>query len=138
MTTQKTILILAGMGPRSTAPLIDHIITQRQIRYGATLDKTETPLARNRQFESSSLQRRARLSPESAFVGQEPRLSARVCAAGLASGSAETRRLFRYRSTRRQYLCRAIFQYRSAADGVSGNAPMVATKSEPSPGLIVR
>jgi hypothetical protein len=29
------------------------------------------------------------------------------------------------------------FQYRSAADGVGGNAPMVPTKPEPSPGLIV-
>jgi hypothetical protein len=42
---------------------------------------------------------------------ENPRLSARVCAAGLATGSAETRRVFRYRANRRQYLCRAIFQY---------------------------
>ena len=40
--------------------------------------------------------------------------SARVSAAGLATGSAETRRVFRYRANRRQYLCRAIFQYSSA------------------------
>ena len=39
--------------------------------------------------KSISLQRKIRLSPKSAFVGQEPRLSARVCAAGLASGSAD-------------------------------------------------
>jgi hypothetical protein len=75
---------------------------------------------------------------QAALVRGEPRLSARVCAAGLTTGSAETRRLFRYRSNRRQYLCRVIFQYRSAADGVGGNAPMVPTKSEPFPGLIVR
>jgi hypothetical protein len=68
------------------------------------------------------------LSPESAFVGQEPRLSARVCAAGLASGSVETRKACRCRANRRQYLCRAIFQYRNAADGVGENATLVPTK----------
>src|SRR5271169_4808947 len=88
---------------------------------------------RDRKFESISLQRRVCLSPESAFVGQEPRLSARVCAAGLASGSAETRRACRCRANRRQYLCRAIFQYRNAADGVGENATLVPTKTEPSP-----
>ena len=93
---------------------------------------------RNQWFESISLQRRVCLSPQAARVRGEPRLSAEVCAAGLATGSAETRRLFRYLSSRRQYLCRAIFQYRSAADGVGGNIPMVPTKWEPSPGLIVR
>jgi aspartate racemase len=39
MTTQKTVGILAGMGPRSTAPFIDLIITQCQIQYGAKLDE---------------------------------------------------------------------------------------------------
>jgi len=86
-------------------------------------------LKRNRWFESGSLQQRVRLSPASAFEGREPRLSARVCAAGLATRSAETRRLFRYRSNRRQYLCRAIFQYRSAADVGGENAKLVPTKS---------
>ena len=38
-------------------------------------------------------------------------LSARVWAAGLATGSTETRRVFRYRVNRGQYLCRAIFEY---------------------------
>ena len=56
-------------------------------------------------------------------------LPRRVCAAGLTTGSAETRRVFRYRSNRRQYLCRAIFQYRSAADVVGGNATLVPTKT---------
>src|SRR5215475_12906076 len=102
------------------------------------LEKANPFSLRDQWFESISLQRRVRLSPGAAFEGREPRLSARLCAAGLATGSAETRRVFRYRSNRRQYLCRAIFQYRSAADGVGGNAPMVPTKSEPSPGLIVR
>ena len=74
----------------------------------------DEPFERDRGFESSSLQRTVRLSPEAAFVGREPRLSARVCAAGLATWSAETRRVCRYRTKRRQYLCRARFQYRSA------------------------
>jgi len=95
-------------------------------------------VTRFRRFESRFLQRRVCLSPESAVVGQEPRLSARVCAAGLASGSAETRVACRSRANRPQYLCRAIFQYRNAADGVGENAMLVPTKSEPSPGLTVR
>src|SRR5205823_9899727 len=49
----------------------------------------------DRWFESTSLQRRVRLSPASAFEGREPRLSTRVCAAGVAPGSAETLRVFR-------------------------------------------
>jgi hypothetical protein len=63
MTTQMTIIILVDIGPHSTVPFIYLIITQRQIQYGATLDKTETPLARNRQFESSSLHRRVSNEP---------------------------------------------------------------------------
>src|SRR6202047_3949284 len=75
-------------------------------------------LTRDRWFESGSLQRRVRLSPGAAFAGREPRLSARLCAAGLTTGSAETRRVLQDHANRRQYLCRAIFQYRNAADGV--------------------
>src|SRR5712671_4008792 len=37
---------------------------------------------RNRWFESCSLQRRVCLSPGAAVEGREPRLSARLCAAG--------------------------------------------------------
>ena len=48
-------------------------------------------VARNRKFESSSLQRKVRLSPGAAFEGREPPLSARLCATGLATGSTETR-----------------------------------------------
>src|SRR5437660_3375918 len=61
--------------------------------------------------------------------GREPRLSARLCAAGLATGSAETRKVFQDGANRREYLCRAIFQYRSAADGVGENATPVPIKS---------
>jgi hypothetical protein len=41
-------------------------------------------------------------------------------------------------ANRRQYLCRGIFQYRSAADGVVENATPVPIKSGRSPSLIVR
>jgi hypothetical protein len=51
----------------------------------------------------------------SRFRRSRSRLSARVWVAGLATGSAETRRGFRYRVNRGQYLCRATFQYRGAA-----------------------
>jgi hypothetical protein len=47
------------------------------------------PLAGNRGFESTSLQQRVRLSPVWAFVGREARISARMCAAGLATGSGQ-------------------------------------------------
>ena len=84
------------------------------------------------------LQRRVRLSPGAAFEGREPRLSAPVCAAGSTTGSAVTRRVLQDRANRRPYLCRAIFQYRSAADGVGENATPVPIKSGRSPSLIVR
>ncbi len=85
----------------------------------------------DRGFESTSLQQTVRLSPASVFEGREPRLSARVCAAGLATGSAETRKVYRFRANRRQYLCRVLFHYRSAADVVARNATLVPTKSWP-------
>ena len=100
----------------------------RGVRFGARAT-TELTVAGDRWFESISLQQTVRLSPASAFEDREPRLSARVCAAGLATGSAETRRVFRYRANRRQYLCRTLFQYRSAADVVLENATLVPTKS---------
>src|SRR4029077_16073828 len=71
----------------------------------------------------------------SCFECREPRLSARLCAAGLATGSAETCRVSQDRANRRQYLCRAIFQYRSAADGVGENATPIPIKSGRSPKL---
>src|ERR1700726_2421066 len=62
---------------------------------GADLSPAETRQLRlthrNRKFESISLQQTVSLSPAAAFEGREPRFSARVWAAGLATGSAETR-----------------------------------------------
>src|SRR3984893_5279540 len=72
-----------------------------------------------------------------------PELLSRVENAGFPRGcarlaSAETRRLGQDRANRRQYLCRAIFQYRSAADGVGEKATPIPIKSGRSPSLIVR
>src|SRR6266566_3754952 len=64
----------------------------------------------------------------SCFRASRTPLSARLCAAGLATGSAETRRMGQDRANRRQYLCRAIFQYRSAADGGRANATPATIK----------
>jgi len=77
------------------------------------------------------------LSPSCFRVSRTPAFRAAV-RGGLATGSAETRRVFQDRANRRQYLCRAIFQYRSAADGVGENATSVPIKSGRSPSLIVR
>jgi hypothetical protein len=124
----------------SLRKMLDRFLDLRNPAGSGAIKRAACPLPAtgDRGFESPSLQRRVRLSQESPFAGREPGLSARVCAAGLASGSAETRRVFRYRANWRQYLWRAIFQYRNAADGVGENAALVPTKSEPSPGLIVR
>src|ERR1700730_14057174 len=53
-----------------------------------------------------------------AFVGREPQGSRGCARLMLAARSAATRRVFRYRANRRQYLCRAIFQYRGAAEAL--------------------
>src|SRR5215472_18698931 len=44
----------------------------------------------DQEFESLSLQRRVFLSPQAALVRGEPRLSARVCAAGLAASASRS------------------------------------------------
>src|ERR1700674_4327633 len=80
-----------------------------------TVSKTQKqPLDRKSPIQVS-------LSPETAFVGRESRLSPRVCAAGLAAWSAETRGHREQLANRQQYLCRAIFQYRDAVDVVGDN-----------------
>jgi len=48
--------------------------------------KTAALLTGDRWFESCSLQRTVRLSPAATFERREPRLSARVCEAGLGAG----------------------------------------------------
>jgi hypothetical protein len=84
--------------------------------------------SRDRKFESISLQRTVRLSPAAAFERQEPGLSPQVCEARLTTGSGRDAAGFPLRANGRQCLCRAIFQYRSAADAVSGTATTVRTK----------
>ena len=60
------------------------------------LNINRLPRDRDRWFESISLQQTVCLSPANVFEGREPRLSAGVSAAGLATGSAETRRVFQF------------------------------------------
>ena len=72
------------------------------------------PAAGDRRFESISLQRRIRVSHRPGRCRSRTAGFARVCAARLAARSAETRRVEQYRTKERQYLCRALFQYRSA------------------------
>jgi hypothetical protein len=51
------------------------------------LRKSTAFVPRYQKFESISLQRTVRLSPAATFERREPRLSARVCEAGLGLGS---------------------------------------------------
>jgi hypothetical protein len=83
---------------------------------------------RDRQFESPSLQQRVSLSAASAFEGREPRLSARVCG-WFGDAVGRDAQGFPIRPNLRQYLCRAIFQYRSAADVVGEDPTPIPTKS---------
>src|SRR3984893_13025437 len=80
----------------------------------------------DRGFESISLQRRVSLSAASAFEGREPRLSARVCAAGLATRSAETRRAFQFAPTCGNI---SVGPYSSTAVPLMWSARMRPTKS---------
>ena len=95
---------------------------------GLLSGKTEADLLGNRRFESSSLQQTVSLSPAAAFEGREPRFSAPVWAAGLATRVSRDAPGFPLRANRRQYLCRAIFQYRSADEVVHENAAPIPTK----------
>ncbi len=65
----------------------------------------------------------------SRFRRSRTRLSARVCGAGLATESAETRKAFHCAPTPWLYICRAIFRYRSVADLGGENATPARTKS---------
>jgi hypothetical protein len=91
-------------------------------------------LTGDRGFESGSLQQRVRLSQEPIFVGQEPRLSARVCPAAFPVRSAESRRARQHRTNPQQYLCRAIFQYRISGDAVATSYRVKVARPVPKPG----
>src|SRR6202521_6451024 len=75
---------------------IELLVSPKDIRsspYDLCANRSDRRQSRegDRWFESTSLQRRVRLSPGAAFEGREPRLSVRLCAVGLATGSAERR-----------------------------------------------
>ena len=84
------------------------------------LRKSTAFVPRYQRFESVSLQQTVRLSPASAFEGRVFRLFARVCRRCEVVRSAETGTVRRHGLYRRQCLCRAKFQYRSASDLVQG------------------
>ena len=63
------------------------------------------------------------------FRASKTRAFPAVCEARLTTGVSRDAAGFPLRANRRQCLCRAIFQYRSEADAVSGNATTVRTKS---------
>ena len=84
---------------------------------------------RYRKFESIPLQQTVCLSPANVFEGREPRLSARVSAAGLATGSAETRRVFQFAPVGGNI---SVGPYSSTALPLSGGRrgrPLIRTKS---------
>ena len=73
--------------------------------------------ARDRWFESISLQQTVCLSPAVVFEGQNPAFRAGL-GCWLGDRVGRDARVFRYRTNWRQYLCRAEFQYRGEADEV--------------------
>jgi hypothetical protein len=76
------------------AGVLTGLYRRRPSKVFAFPPKRPVSCTRDRWFESVSLQQTVRLSPASAFERREPRLSARVCAARLATRSAETRTVF--------------------------------------------
>jgi hypothetical protein len=84
---------------------------------------------RDREFEAFSLQQRVSLSPACAFVGSRTPAFRTGVRGWLSDRVGRDAQGFRYRADRRQYLCRAIFQYRRVADGVGEEATLVPTKS---------
>jgi len=74
--------------------------------------ETEAVSARNRKFESISLQQTVRLSRELACRGRKPGRFPRVCGPWQAAQSPETGIARRHGAERRQCLCWAKFQYR--------------------------
>jgi hypothetical protein len=95
--------------------------------------ETGADLSGNRKFESISLQQTVCLSPASVFEGREPRLSARLCAAGLATGSSETRSGFHFVPTGGSI---SVWPVSSAAVPLMWSARMPRwSKVGPSPGI---
>jgi hypothetical protein len=71
----------------------------------------------DREFESVSLQRTVRVSRDIRLLRRKTGLFPRVCGAEQLARSGETGVARSYGSDRRQYLCRAKFQYRSVDEG---------------------
>ena len=92
----------------------------------------------DRWFESTSLQRRVRLSPGAAVECREPRLSARLCGVAWRPGRQRRAGYFKIAPIGGNI---SVAPYSSTAEplmGVSENATPVPIKSGRSPSLIVR
>jgi hypothetical protein len=97
----------------------------------------ETDLAPSeRLFVQVGLRVRIRLPPAdslslscSRFRTSRTRLTAGVWGSWLDDQVGRDAQVFRYGAKRQQYLCRAIFQYRSVADPGGENATPARTKS---------
>ena len=87
------------------------------------------PLTGDRGFESCSLQQRVSLSAASAFEGSRTPAFRAGVRGWFGDAVGRDAQGFPIRANLRQYLCRAIFQYRSAADVVGENATPIPTKS---------
>jgi hypothetical protein len=74
-------------------------------------------LSRDREFESGSLQRTVRVSRDIPLLRRKAGLFPRVCGAEQVARSGETGVVRSYGADRRQYLCRAKFQYGSVDGG---------------------
>ena len=74
-------------------------------------------LAGNGKFESIPLQRTVGVSRDIPLLRRKAGLFRRVCGAEQVARSGETGVARSYGADRRQYLCRAKFQYRSVDDG---------------------
>jgi hypothetical protein len=114
----------SGCAPSRSANLSRRTSTHRN-RWAFFHGMTDSPLG-ERGFEPS-----VPLYGELGALGRASRT--RAFPAGvrgsLDEGVSRDAAGFPLRANRRQCLCRAIFQYRSEADAVSGNATTVRTKS---------
>jgi hypothetical protein len=105
-----------GLPRPTTARMIPAAPRVDRPQLGRSLE-TAAYLARNRKFESTPLQRTVRISRDIPLRRRKPGLFPRVCGAEQVARSGETGVARSSGADRRQYLCRAKFQYRSVDDG---------------------
>jgi len=80
---------------------------------------SDVPISRNRWFESGSLQQRVHVSRDFALPRREAGFFARVCGPGRCSAVSRDGYRAVHGADRREYLCRAKFQYRGVDEAVA-------------------